>query len=310
MTDLEQELGNAENELLTIRDFLRFGVSLFTKAELFYGHGTDNAWDEAINLMLYALHLPDLQERYLDAQITTQEKKKIISIFKQRVLQRIPAAYITKNAYFAGLNFYVDERVLVPRSPIAELIEAQFEPWIELEAVSTILDLCTGSACIAIACAERFPDADIDAVDISAQALEVAKINVENYHLESQVNLIQSDLFQNLQGRRYDVIVSNPPYVDSEDMDSLPEEYLAEPALGLAAGTDGLDIVIRILQQASDYLTEEGVLIIEVGNSHRALVKRFPSVPFHWFDFERGGHGVFALSADELAIYRDYFYDE
>ncbi len=299
---------DAIENLNTLRDFIRWGASRFTEAGLYYGHGTDNPFDEAIRLTLHALYLPrDLPPAYLDARLTPDEQARVYDLFQERIIRRIPTAYLIHEATFAGLDFYINDQVLVPRSPIAELIEAHFEPWIQPETVSRVLDLCTGSGCIAIACACAFEEADVDAVDISAEALEVAAINIERHNLEGRVEAIRSDLFDGLRGRHYDIIVSNPPYVSLEEMKSLPDEYHREPALGLAAGEDGLDIVSRILREAADYLEPEGILVVEVGNSEYALGERFPDVPFLWLDFERGGHGVFLLTAEQLNEYQDLF---
>lgn len=298
------ESEDALNELFTIRDLVRYGVTLFNGEGLYFGHGTDNALDESSALVLYALHLPhDLPGHFMDARLTENEKSDILDLFDRRVNERTPIAYLTHEAWFANHKFYVDNRVLVPRSPIAELINNQFEPWVESENVDTILDLCTGSGCIAIACAYALPDALVDAVDISRDALDVAEINVGQHHMEEQVELIQSDLFSELEGRKYDLIVTNPPYVDVEEMTNLPDEYRQEPELGLASGDDGLDAIRIILQQAATYLNPEGVLIAEVGASDEALQDAFPAVPFVWLDFEQGGNGVFTLSRDQLVQY-------
>ncbi|MES9880571.1 MAG: 50S ribosomal protein L3 N(5)-glutamine methyltransferase [Sedimenticola sp.] len=299
--------GETEN-LATLRDFIRWGMSRFNEAGLFFGHGTDNAHDEAVALVLHALHLPaDLSPTYLDAALTTAEREEVIGLLRERVEKRLPAAYLTHEAMFASHSFYVNEHVLIPRSPIAELIDVAFEPWVQADAVERVLDLCTGSACIAIACAYCFEGASVDAVDISADALDVASINVRRHGMGEQVEPILSDLFSALKGRHYDLIVSNPPYVSEEEMAQLPDEYHREPVLGLEAGREGLDIVARILRQASDYLEPNGVLIVEVGNSAEALTNRYPQVPFLWLDFEHGGQGVFLLTVEQLNEYQTEF---
>ena len=293
------------SELLTIRDFLRWTMSRFNEAGLFYGHGTDNASDEAIALILHTLYLPhDINSNMLDARLTSIEREKLYKMIQRRIHERIPLAYLTQEAWFAGLPFYVDERVLVPRSPIAELIENQFQPWIETDSVHHILDICTGSGCIAIASAKYFPEAEVDATDISHEALAVAKINVLKHQLEDQVNLFQGDLFKPLAHKKYDLIVSNPPYVDAEDMANLPDEYKHEPKLGLEAGLLGLEIVTRILEQAVEYLNPHGILVVEVGNSEQALADIFPDIPFTWLEFQRSDGGVFLLTAEQLAYVR------
>ena len=288
--------------LHTLRDFIRWGASQMNAAELHFGHGTDNAIDEAAALTLHALHLPpDLSAEYLQARLTPPEQQAVLHLLQQRIVQRKPAAYLTQRAWFMGLPFFVDERVLVPRSPLAELIERHFAPWLsDSRQVESILDLGTGSGCIGIACAYSFPDARVDLVDISADALEVARRNVVDHGLEDQVEVIQSDLFSALKGRCYDVIISNPPYVGLTELDQLPAEYHHEPRLGLLAGDAGLDVVVEILRQAAQFLNRDGLLIVEVGNAQYALCEALPDAPFTWLEFERGGQGVFLLNAAQL----------
>ena len=292
----------AVTELRTIGDMLRWAVSRFNDANIYYGHGTDNAWDEAIALVFHALHLPEeIGQQVILSNLTSSEKHKIVELIIRRVRERLPVPYLTNRARFAGLDFYVDERVLVPRSPIAEMINNQFSPWLYNKPVHRIMDLCTGSGCIAIACAHAFEDAEVDALDISEDALEVAQINIESLEVMERVFPIQSDLFSAIpKGPHYDLIVSNPPYVDAEDIGDMPDEYHHEPAIGLASGRDGLDLTKRILANAADYLTENGVLVVEVGNSMVHLIEQFPDVPFTWVDFEFGGDGVFVLTRDQL----------
>lgn len=296
----------AIRDLSTIRDFIRWGVSCFSENEVYFGHGTDNALDEALALVLHGLHLPfGLPDQLMDSRLTQSEKVRVATLIHQRIEKRIPAAYLTQKALFCGISFYVDERVLVPRSPIAELINQQFEPWLIPDEVTDILDLCTGSGCIAIACADMFPMAQVDALDISEDALAVARINIDQYQLQDRVSAIHSDLFGGVQGRRYQLIVSNPPYVDEVDIADMPQEYHQEPAIGLASGRDGLDITRRILSEAANYLTEDGILVVEVGNSGEALQQQLPEVGFHWLEFEQGGHGVFLLSHEQLLEHAD-----
>lgn len=295
-------------KIKTLRELIYFGASAFDDAALYFGHGTDNALDEAAYLAYFALALePDFSDDKLETLLSADEIARVNKLFTKRIDTRQPAAYLTNEAWFMGLRFYVNENVLVPRSPIAELIEEQFQPWVEADKVHRILDLCTGSACIAIACATAFPAAKIDAADISKAALEVAEKNKTMHQLADRLNIIESDLFNNLQGLRYDLIVSNPPYVDAEDMANLPDEYRHEPELGLTAGDNGLDLVIPMLRDAKDHLTPDGVLIVEVGNSEEALSELFPQVPFMWLSFEYGGDGVFMLDAKEINKHHKIF---
>lgn len=288
----------------TIIDFLRFGITQALASELYYGHGTDNAWDDIFSLILGSLSLPlDCDPQFYQARLSAAEKQLLAERLSQRIIDKLPVPYLTNKAYFCGLSFYVDERVLIPRSPIAELIQQQFSPWIEADKVERILDLCTGSACIAIACCEAFPHVLVDAVDISPKALEVASINRLHYGLEEILTLIESDCWQNVPDVRYDLIVANPPYVGHEEMQTLPEEYLHEPRLALETSNNGLAIVEKILANAHDYLNERGILVVEVGNSEEALIEAYPQVPFIWLDFERGGQGVFLLTRQQLLEY-------
>lgn len=294
--------------LVTVRDYIRWAASRFSEAKLFHGHGTATALDDAAALVLYSLHLPyNLSESYFSARLTEDERYTIIDLINRRVKTRIPTAYLTHEAIFAGLEFYVDERVLVPRSPIAELIREQFTPWVDAGQVRHVLDLCTGSACIAIACAYAFPDAKVDAVDLSADALDVAKLNVAKHEVEEQLTLYHSDLFTALPAQKYDLIVSNPPYVAISEWEQLPDEFHAEPEMGFTGGETGLDLVIKILVDAAEYLNEQGVLIVEVGSSAQTLQTQFSEVPFYWLDFEQGGDGVFLLSAEQVFAFNELF---
>jgi len=295
----------ATQDFKTIIDFLRFALSEANAKRLYYGHGTDNAWDDMSALVLGSLSLPhDVDPQLLQSRLTPDEKALLCKQLLRRIEERVPVPYLTHEAWFCGLSFYVDERVLIPRSPIAELINQQFSPWIEDAGVARVLDLCTGSACIAIACCYAFPDAQIDAVDISPDALEVAEINRQNHGVEEVLTLIESDCFDAVPTARYDIIVSNPPYVGHAEMQTLPDEFLHEPKLALETENNGLAIVEKILYGAIDYLSEHGILVVEVGNSEEALVQAYPDVPFTWLDFEHGGQGVFILTYQQL---QDHF---
>lgn len=297
----------AVNELYSIQDMLRWTVSRFNAANIYYGHGTDNPWDEALRLVLPSIFLPlDIPADMYSCRLISSERHRIVERVIRRVNERIPVAYLTQRAWFCGHEFYIDERVLVPRSPIAELIDTQFTGVLPTPA-QHILDLCTGSGCIAVACALAFPEAQVDAVDISADVLAVAEQNIERHGLNHQVIPIRSDLFRDLPAVRYDLIISNPPYVDAEDMSSLPAEYCHEPELALAAGSDGLKLVRRILASAADYLTDQGILICEVGNSMVHLMEQYPELPFRWLEFSRGGNGVFMLTREQLLAVCEQF---
>lgn len=297
------------NDLVTLRDLIRWGTSQFNAAELSFVQGMPTAIDEAVYLCLSALHLPpDFSVDYFDCVLTMDERLHVLNLFQQRIEQHKPAAYITNEAWFAGLSFYVDERVLIPRSPIAEMIHQQFSLWLAPEQVNNILDLCTGSGCIAIACAYAFEQAQVNASDISTDALAVAEINRQHHGLENRLKLIESDLFESIPEKCYDIIVSNPPYVSAQEMAQLPVEFEFEPGdSALAAGETGMDIVLPMLIQARDFLTDEGILVVEVGYSKPALEALLPEVPFFWVDFEFGGDGVFVLTAKQLETYQADF---
>ena len=297
------------NDLVTLRDLIRWGTSQFNAAELSFVQGMPTAIDEAVYLCLSALHLPpDFSVEYFDCVLTMDERLHVLDLFQQRVELHKPAAYITNEAWFCGLNFYVDERVLIPRSPIAEMIQQQFSLWTAPEQVHDILDLCTGSGCIAIACAYAFEEATVDASDISSDALAVAEINRKKHGLEDRLYLIESNLLEAIPEKRYDIIVSNPPYVSTPEMAQLPAEFEFEPGqLALAAGETGMDIVLPMLRQARDYLSDEGILVVEVGYSKPLLEKLLPQVPFFWVEFEFGGDGVFVLTAKQLEMHQADF---
>lgn len=297
----------AVNELHTIQDMLRWTVSRFNAAGLYYGHGTDNPWDEAVALVLPTLFLPlDFPADMRNCRLTPSERHRIVERVLRRINDRVPVAYLTNSAWFCGMEFYVDERVLVPRSPIGELIQNHFDGLLPREPLR-ILDMCTGSGCIAIACAAEFPDAEVDAVDISTDALTVAEQNIYAHALEQRVIPIRSDVFRDLPQDKYDLIVTNPPYVDAEDIADMPDEYHHEPAIGLASGMDGLKLTKRILAGAPDYLAEDGVLICEVGNSMVNLEAQYPEIPFTWLEFEHGGLGVFMLTRQQIVDHYHHF---
>jgi ribosomal protein L3 glutamine methyltransferase len=290
------------NELLTIQDLVRWGGCRFVEAGLHFGHGTDNAFDEAAWLVAEALKMPPtLISEYGQCRVTRTERETVTALLARRVTERRPSAYLTGRTWFAGLEMVVSDQVMVPRSPLAELIGDGFAPWIDPVAVGRVLDLCTGSGCIGIAAAVHLPDADIDLADISPAALRVAMQNRALHGLEGRVRIIESDLFAAIDDEAvYDVIVSNPPYVATEELESLPAEYQHEPQLAFAAGESGLDLVLRILRDAPDFLSDEGLLIVEVGSAAETLQDRFPGVHLTWLEFERGGEGVFLMRRQEL----------
>ena len=292
----------AQNELRTVRDLLRFAVSRFSEGGLFFGHGADNAWDEAVYLLLHSLHLPlDRLEPFLDAGLTSDERTAVLRIIERRISERLPAAYLTKEAWLAEYRFYVDQRVIVPRSFIAELLREQLAPWIDdPESVASVLDLCTGSGCLAIFAAHAFPAARVDAIDLSPDALAVAARNVSDYELTARIRLLESNLFAALGKERYDLIISNPPYVNAASMRSLPAEYQREPALALASGEDGLDLTRAILAAARERLTPNGLLVVEIGHNRDQLEAAFPDTGFTWLDTAAGDQYVFLLQRDQL----------
>ncbi len=301
------EQDQAQSDLHSIKDYLRWVYSNFNRSDIFFGHGQDNPWDETVQLVLGGLQLPlDIPTDLYEGRLTQSERQRVITLLIARLGQRIPTAYLINSAWFCGLEFYVDERVLIPRSPIGELIQNRFEGLVRREP-KRILDMCTGSGCIAIACADYFPEAEVDAVDLSVDALNVVEFNIERHHMTERVFPLQSDLFEQLPQEQYDLIVTNPPYVDEEDIDDMPAEFHHEPMMALEAGQDGLILVKRILAQAADYLTDDGVLVCEVGNSMVHLIEQYPSVPFKWIDFKQGGDGVFALTKTQLREYGHLF---
>ncbi len=291
---------------MTLRELILWSEQQMLAAGLHFGHGTSNALDESAWLVSHAAGLSvNFGDEALDIPLSAEQQQAALQLLETRIEKRQPLSYLINEAWFAGHRFMVNEQVLVPRSPIAELIYTGYAPWVEPDRIGRVLDLCTGSGCIAIATALAMPGVTVDATDISPPALEVARQNVALHDLEGRVRVVESDLFSALAGQRYDLIVSNPPYVDAEDMAALPAEYRAEPGLALAAGQDGLDLVVPMLQQAAEHLTPDGVLIVEVGNSDEALAARFPEVPFTWLEFTHGGHGVFQIDARQLAACRE-----
>ncbi|CAB3853507.1 MAG: 50S ribosomal protein L3 N(5)-glutamine methyltransferase [Achromobacter sp.] len=293
---------SARQELLTLRDLIRYGVSRLNAAQVALGHGSDNAWDETVYLVLHALHLPlDTLEPFLDARVLSEERNRVLELIDRRVTERVPAAYLTNEAWLRGHRFYVDARVIVPRSPIAELLDEGLSPWVQdPQAVDSVLDMCTGSGCLAILAALAFPHAQVDAVDVSSDALEVARRNVDDYGLDDRLALHQSNLFDALPERQYDVIVCNPPYVNSGSMDVLPQEYRHEPHLALAGGADGMDLVRRILQAAPRYLSENGVLVLEIGHEREFFEAAFPELSPVWLDTAEASDQLLLLTREQL----------
>jgi len=292
----------ASTELSTVRDYIRYAVSRFTAAQLFFGHGSDNAWDEAVYLTLHTLSLPlDRLEPFLDARLLPHEREALLDIYRRRCEDRLPAAYLTHEAWLGERRFYVDDRVIVPRSFIAELLDDQLAPWIDDPwAIESALDLCTGSGCLAILTALAFPNAEVAAVDLSKDAIAVAERNVADYGLYDRIELIRSDAFKKLEGRKFDLIISNPPYVNAESVAALPPEYLHEPELALGSGDDGLDFTRIILREAKKHLTDQGILVVEIGHNREALEAAYPTLPFTWLDTAAGDEYVFLLHAADL----------
>lgn len=308
--DMMKQRQQILDQLHTVRDYLRYATSLMTRNKVYFGHGSDNAWDEAVFLLQAALHWPQAMEPHiLDSRLLVSEREAILDLLLARVEQRMPLPYLTGRAWFADMPFKIDRRAIIPRSPIAELIEQGFTPWYGGSSVDRVLDLCAGSGCIGIACAAWLQQPQVDLVDLSPAALSLAQENIAEHNLHDQVHVIESDLFAALAAdeKRYDIIVSNPPYVDSRDLAEMPAEYRHEPSMALAAGDDGLSLARRILAESSDYLAADGLLVLEVGNSATALQAQYPGVPFTWVDFERGGEGVLVISATELAAQRHHF---
>ena len=293
--------------LRTVQDFIRWTSSQLSLSDVFLGHGTDNPIDEAKQLILATLGLSlFIPTEFYSANLTNDEKQELFDIIQKRISDRVPTPYLTNQAWFCGHSFYIDERVLIPRSPIGELIDNHFQSLLS-QSPQQILDLCTGSGCIGIACAYAFPEAQVDITDISLEALDVAQQNIDLHEMNFRVTPMLSDLFNDIPAKQYDLIVTNPPYVDNEDMDDLPDEFSYEPKLALEAGFDGLDIVKRILSDAINYLSPQGILVCEVGNSWVSLQEQYPQVPFNWLEFERGGLGVFSITREELIQYQHCF---
>lgn len=287
---------------LTIRDLLRYAITRFNTADLFFGHGSSNAFDEAAYLILHTLKLPlDRLDPFLDARLLPEEKSAVLQVIERRATDRVPAAYITHEAWLGDYRFYVDERTIVPRSFIAELIPEQFSPWVEDPyAVTNVLELCTGSGCLPIMLADAFPNAHIDAVDISPDALDVARRNVGDYHLQDRISLIESDLYAKVPIKKYDLIVTNPPYVNAGSMAKLPQEYLCEPQIALAGGEDGMDLVRKIVAGAAERLTRHGVLVVEIGNEREFAEAAFPNLELTWLSTSAGDDAVFLVTAEQL----------
>ena len=293
-------------QLHTLRDYLRWTLSEMQRHQIYFGHGHVDAWNESLQLVFNAVDLPwDSSLELLDGRLIDEEKARLESFVYQRCLERRPLPYITGEAWFMGIPFNVDERVLIPRSPTAQLIETGFQPWLGDVDVERVLDLCTGSGCIGIACAAVFDQAEVDLVDLSAEALDVAETNIVRHELSDRVRTVQSDLFNNLEGEIYDLIITNPPYVDQDDLDSMPAEYQHEPELALGSGPDGLDITRRILREAGRHLSEQGLLVCEVGNSEVHLMQAYPELPLIWVELEEGGNGVFVIDAPSLRAHAD-----
>jgi len=290
------------HELQTLRDLIRYGVSRFNEAQIALGHGSDNAWDEAVYLVLHGLHLPpDTLDPFLEARVTADERTRVLSLIDRRVTERVPAAYLANEAWLSGHRFYVDQRVIVPRSPISELLDQGLSPWVrDPYEVTRALDMCTGSGCLAILTALAFPNAEVDAVDLSTDALAVAQRNVDEFGLQSRLTLHHSNLFDALPAAKYDVIICNPPYVNSQSMDELPREYRHEPSMALAGGTDGMDLVRRIVQAAPQYLSPEGVLVLEIGHEREYFEAAFPELEPMWLDTENASDQILLLTRDQL----------